>query len=374
MSRQTTVLQIFLASPSDVSQEREIVGIVVAELNKTWSETLGITYDVVKWETDVVPGFSSEPQAVINEHIPSDYDVFIGIFWGRVGTPTNNHASGSIEEFEIAYQRHLSTGAPEIMVYFKEAPIPPSKIDPAQIGSLQDFKKKLGALGGLYSTFEDNPSLEASLRSHLTAVARKFLSKPQQIEIAPTESLEASEDSEDLGYLDYVDIYTYEIGTMVSSLGLITKLIVSLGAQMSKRAEQIKSATAQLKRVFLHRSADDMESFCVKLGDQLVVYKFSKDRALDALSQAVVLHAEIAGKNDAMVKLRGSLQGQIEAIAGAKLQLIGMRDKVDGIPRMTKEINRAKNSMAVSLDHFISEVDSTFRTFSNIAESIDQMV
>lgn len=374
MPKQTTTLQIFLASPSDVSQEREIVDVVVSELNRTWSTTLDIKYEVLKWESDVSPGFSSEPQAVVNQQISEEYDVFIGIFWGRVGTPTKTYISGSIEEFEIAYKRYKLTGTPEIMIYFKEAPIIPSKIDPSQIGYLQDFKKKISELGGLYSTFEDNPSLEASLRSHLSAVAKKFLSKIKNHAAAPAEPDKNGDDKEELGYLDFIDIYTAEVDTMSASLGSITKLITSLGNQLSKRSERIKIASAPQTRTLLRRMADDMESFSKKLDDQLIIYRSSKERGLDALSQAVALHAEIAGKNTEMINLRSSLQGQIEAIEGAHSVIVEMRNNVELMPRMTKEINKSKNSMAISIDLFISEVDSTLQTVSNIAESIDQMV
>lgn len=105
MPRESVILQIFVASPSDVSDERELLETVVAQLNQTWSTSLGITFELVKWGTHVHPSFSSDPQAVINEQIGLEYDVFIGIFWGRLGTSTPRAASGAIEEFDRAYSR-----------------------------------------------------------------------------------------------------------------------------------------------------------------------------------------------------------------------------------------------------------------------------
>ena len=85
MSKETTVLQIFVASPSDVSDERELLDMVVAELNRTWSSSLGVTLELLKFETHVRPAFSTDPQAVVNEQISQNYDAFIGIFWSRIG-------------------------------------------------------------------------------------------------------------------------------------------------------------------------------------------------------------------------------------------------------------------------------------------------
>ncbi len=66
MPRNTTVLQVFVASPSDVAEERTSLDAVIGELNRTWAATLGITFEVSKWETRVRPGFDSYPQAAIN--------------------------------------------------------------------------------------------------------------------------------------------------------------------------------------------------------------------------------------------------------------------------------------------------------------------
>ena len=151
MPRQTIVLRVFVASPSDVQPERGLLESVMTELNQAWSTTLGIMFELVRWETSVRPAFSSDPQAAINEQIGEDYDIFIGIFWSRLGTPTPRSVSGSIEEFELAHKRLVATGgAPEILLYFKDAPVAPSKIDVKQLEGVQNFKGSLGVRGGLY--------------------------------------------------------------------------------------------------------------------------------------------------------------------------------------------------------------------------------
>jgi hypothetical protein len=80
MPRNTSVFQVFVASPSDVADERSILEGVITQLNQIWSKSLGITFELLKWETDVHPSFATDPQAVINKQIGLEYDVFIGIF------------------------------------------------------------------------------------------------------------------------------------------------------------------------------------------------------------------------------------------------------------------------------------------------------
>lgn len=107
MPRNETVIGVFVASPSDVSEERKALESVVHELNKTWSKNLNLRLDLIKWETDIYPGFGEYSQDVINEQVNDEYDVFVAIFWGRSGTPTKIAESGTIEEFNRAYNKYL---------------------------------------------------------------------------------------------------------------------------------------------------------------------------------------------------------------------------------------------------------------------------
>ncbi|WP_084191296.1 DUF4062 domain-containing protein [Algiphilus aromaticivorans] len=122
MPRNTTIIQVFVSSPSDVQHERDLLESIVDEHNATWSAQLGITFELKRWENDTRPAFGTDPQNVITSQIGDSFDVFIGILWGRFGTKTPRAQSGTQEEFHNAYQRFRETGAPEVMFYFKEAP------------------------------------------------------------------------------------------------------------------------------------------------------------------------------------------------------------------------------------------------------------
>jgi hypothetical protein len=124
MPRTETVLQIFVASPGDLSDERRALDDVVGELNATWERTLGIRLDLWRWETCGYPGVSSDPQAVINVEVPLDYDIFVGLMWARFGTATPRAGSGTEEEFLAAKARHEGNpSSVHIMFYFKETPL-----------------------------------------------------------------------------------------------------------------------------------------------------------------------------------------------------------------------------------------------------------
>lgn len=240
MPKKTVILQVFVASPSDVSDERGILEAVITQLNQIWSNTLGITFELIKWETHVRPSFSTDPQSAINEQIGLGYDVFIGIFWSRVGTPTPRAASGTIEEFERAYARFSQNKDwPEIMLYFKDAPISPSKIDIQQFQDLQQFKGTLSNRGALYSEFEDLSGFESSLRAHLSAIAQKISAQSPKPTVefttqAPEHSHFAIADEDDYGYIDYLEIFESRQAEITEALKVISDATVRVGEQLAQ--------------------------------------------------------------------------------------------------------------------------------------------
>lgn len=386
MARQTVVLQVFVASPSDVSEERDLMESVVAQLNQVWSSSLGITYELMKWETNVRPTFSTDPQAAINSQIGNDYDVFIGIFWGRLGTSTPRASSGTIEEFESALARHKATGGtPEIMLYFKDAPIPPSKIDTKQLQSVLDFKSTLSDKGGLYSVFEDLAGFESSLRAHLSAVAQGFVSKqraslnagqPSAV-VVPIVNKLAEFDEDDYGYIDYFEIYEARQGEMVSAITIINGATVRIGEQLSQKTTEMHSGVKideKEARRLIKRVADDMNSYADTMKSQLSILSPARVSAFNALSNALALHGDFSEKDQDLQTLRSTLAGFIESTTIAMDGMSGMRIAAHALPRISKEINKAKRAVVFELDAFLSEVDSTRSTITNIIESIDRML
>lgn len=89
MPKQISVIQVFVASPSDVQEERNALQSIVNEVNQNTGSSLGIRLELVRWETNATPGFGVDAQDVINKQIGNDYDIFIGILWSRAGTPTH---------------------------------------------------------------------------------------------------------------------------------------------------------------------------------------------------------------------------------------------------------------------------------------------
>jgi hypothetical protein len=88
VAKKVDLVRIFLASPADVAEERKAAQEVVSELNLTLAPHLGVYLELITWETHSAPSFGADAQAVIEEQIGRDYDIFVGVFFKRFGSPT----------------------------------------------------------------------------------------------------------------------------------------------------------------------------------------------------------------------------------------------------------------------------------------------
>ncbi len=176
----TNKYQIFLASPGDTKEERDIVEKIIKELNETIGNRNDFHLELLKWENNVYPDFGEDGQDVINNQIGDEYDIFIGLMFKRFGTETKRAGSGTKEEFSRAYDRFKKKGNVKIMFYFNNSALP-QNTDFEQFNKVQDFKKSLGELGGLYWNYDGVAVFETLLRNQLTNCVLD-LNKTQYIE------------------------------------------------------------------------------------------------------------------------------------------------------------------------------------------------
>ncbi|WP_252502741.1 hypothetical protein [Sporosarcina sp. Marseille-Q4943] len=139
MAFKAEVLRVLIASPSDVHQERNEIEKAIFDWNNLYSEETEIVLLPGRWENDVTPTYSgTEAQEVINKQLVSKCDILIGVFWTKLGTPTLNHSSGTLEEINIFIEQ-----GKEVMVYFVDRDIPRSaNFD--EVRKVDEYKEQFG--------------------------------------------------------------------------------------------------------------------------------------------------------------------------------------------------------------------------------------
>ena len=140
MSYTATVINVMIASPSDMPQERLIARDVMSEWNTIHANDKRTVLMPTGWETHSVPDTGDRPQAIISGQLLKDADLLVAMFWTRIGSPTGVARSGTVEEIE----EHIGAGKPA-MIYFSSAPVRPDSIDNDQYSALQAFKRSLRA-------------------------------------------------------------------------------------------------------------------------------------------------------------------------------------------------------------------------------------
>jgi hypothetical protein len=164
-------IRCLLMSPNDVGDEREAANRAVNEWNAHIGEILGARVELVRWETHSVPDLSGKPQTVLNKQIVDDCEIGIAIFWSRLGTPTDEFSSGTIEEIA-----RLREGGRHVLVYFKNSPIPQPLLDGQQVEDLKKARQDLQNWG-IVSEFDGVDALKFQLMCHLTEPVSNLLNQ-----------------------------------------------------------------------------------------------------------------------------------------------------------------------------------------------------
>lgn len=168
MSYEATVFTIMIASPGDVASERAIVREVIAEWNAIHSARRTIVLLPAGWESHSSPDMGDSAQSIINDQVLDKCDLLVGVFWTRIGTPTSEFASGTVEEIE----RHISAGKPA-MLYFSGQPARLDSVEEQQYNELKNFKASCRERG-LYEAYDSltefkekfNRQLQLKLNDH----------------------------------------------------------------------------------------------------------------------------------------------------------------------------------------------------------------
>ena len=148
MAFNATVVRVLIASPSDTTEARDAVEAALHGWNTSRAEREEVILFPWRWETSAVPLLGNHPQSILNLQGADDADIVIALFGTRLGSPTPDAASGSIEEIDRATER----GTP-VHLYFSTAPMP-NDVDLEQLAAVRDFKQEIRdrALYGEFSS------------------------------------------------------------------------------------------------------------------------------------------------------------------------------------------------------------------------------
>ncbi len=122
-------INVFVASPSDVQKERQIIleKLETHFRRQKYEELTGTRIIVNGWEE--LPSQTGKPQDIINKSLVNNAHIIIAVIRHKLGTPvidkttnTQRSLSGTVEEITFAIQRQQVNELPLGMIYFYKEP------------------------------------------------------------------------------------------------------------------------------------------------------------------------------------------------------------------------------------------------------------
>jgi hypothetical protein len=182
MADSRTTYEVMIASPSDLTEEREAAREAIADWNSLHGRERKTMLHPTGWEKDVSPEMG-DPQLIINKRLLAAADMLLVFFWTKLGTATERAESGTVEEVKEA----VAAGK-EVMVYFSDRPADISSIDPKQLIRLNKYKEEFRKLG-VYGTFRSPEELKNRLAADLTRCLQRMIEAAKSAKAAEDNDL-----------------------------------------------------------------------------------------------------------------------------------------------------------------------------------------
>jgi hypothetical protein len=115
--------------PEDIAAVRD----TVARWNAIYGQEFGAVVVPIHWQLHSAAEHGDRPQATLNKQLVDAVDILVALFWHRLGSPTGEADSGTVEEIEEAHERGAYVG---ILRCIRDLP---HDADPEQLAKLQGY-------------------------------------------------------------------------------------------------------------------------------------------------------------------------------------------------------------------------------------------
>jgi cytochrome c5 len=155
--------RIFLASSSELAEDRKEVQLLINRKNKDWIGR-GISLELVIWEDFLDVMAQARLQEEYNR-VSREGDIFLMLFWTKLGTHVR-------EEFTTAFANPPVKRRQFIYGYFKDVPISTgSGVTKTELKPLWQFQEQLQQLGHVQAGYKNTDALKLHLGQELETLA-----------------------------------------------------------------------------------------------------------------------------------------------------------------------------------------------------------
>jgi hypothetical protein len=389
MPRHSVVVDVFLSSPNDVDAERDFIVAVAQEWNLLRSRDTGCHVNVITWEDIIAPALSDRPQSVINEQIGNNYDVYLGLMWSKLGSPTGAAESGTVEEFDRALDRFRGGESIRLAMLFKTSPIPTHILNGAQFDKVSAFKQRFAHEGGLYREFQTDDELRGILNRLFEQIANQtrisstdersaqsVVTSPTITENAGNGAESAIEDLADIGILDLNEQLTAVVGEQAKFLDGWMEVLTSNTEESNSASQQMEDLTRfgaadpSALRPIMSRLSTNLDRLSKFVEDNLEGF-LSGNNKIIALTEAGLDLSEDFPDQEGASSMKSSVVELLSTLLENKTSLEELITTTRGLPRMTTQFNRAKKRAVKAEEAMLSEIERLRQSLSDCLTRFD---
>lgn len=381
MAESVKKYKIFLASPSDLLDERECINDVIAELNITYGTSNGIILELIKWESHSAPGITPiNVQDVITKDVGNNYDLFIGLLWMKFGTPTSNASSGTEEEFILAYNRYKKyPDSLQILFYFKKS-LPKSldEINTSELEKVREFRSSLGEKGVFYWEFTTVSDLQSFLRVHIPKRIDELEKNNQNGEVVAQISIPKQKDNEfeELGIIDYQDNLESAFANSLEALYRIIESVTWVGLKINEKTAEMERmkkekqdlGTKELRNYF-QRTATIMNDFATRIDPEIPLFIKNFEIGANSITQLINLSEDSYSED--VISAYQSLTLLSDQITNAIDGMMGFLSAVIVLPRVEKELNKSRNNVESKLSNLIDQMNVSYSIVEELKKQFE---
>ncbi len=206
-------IRVFIASPGDVSEERDEACRVIQDWNAAHSLDRSILVEPVRVETHSQAVQGAHPQDLINGQLLERCDLLLAIFWSRLGTPTATDASGTVQEIREFAE---SKGAERVLLFFCDRELP-ADVSLEDVKAVREFKKEMQHKG-LYIQFKSQTDFARLFRQQLEMRMNSVVESEEVKDFLPESRSEAILEPEACTLLAAAALADHSNITAVSSM------------------------------------------------------------------------------------------------------------------------------------------------------------
>lgn len=189
MAYPTLALHLLISAPGDVPvQDMATIRKTISQWNLNFGRVVGLTVLPVSWTEHAVAEFGDRPQAILNKQIVEEADFAVALFYDRLGTPTGEADSGTVEEINVLVEAGKS-----VAVLVSASSRPP--LSGAALEERQRLTEYLSELRERALVFEY--ANEGELVGHINNFMSRATARFQQsVEASKDEEMDGSDPSE----------------------------------------------------------------------------------------------------------------------------------------------------------------------------------